>query len=127
LAEHFKSDMERGFTQLGPHRADLRIHIGKQNAKNVLSRGRQKLLISSLLVTQCQIIKQQLGKDVILLVDDLVSELDLDGQKRFINLVAESQVQAFITATERELLQKACGDLPYRMFHVEHGYIRQVI
>lgn len=127
LAAHLKSDMERGFTQMGPHRADLRIHIGKQNAKNVLSRGRQKLLISSLLVTQCQIIKQQLGKDVILLVDDLVSELDQDGQKRFINLVAETQIQAFITATEREVLQKACGDLPYCMFHVEHGYIRQVI
>lgn len=127
LTDHFQSDKERGFTQMGPHRADLRIRIGNKNAKDVLSRGRQKLLISSLLLTQCQLINQLLGKDVILLVDDLVSELDQDGQKRFIHMVASTRLQAFITATDVEVLQAACNEIPYRMFHVEHGNIRQVI
>jgi len=127
LNNNLASDKERGFTQLGPHRADIRIKIGKLQAKDVLSRGQQKMLISSLLLSQSRIVKDELGKGVLLLIDDLGSELDQDSQNRLIRMVRETQCQAFITSAKKDGLVEACGDIPYRMFHVEHGHISQVV
>jgi DNA replication and repair protein RecF len=127
LTRYLASDKDRGFTQLGPHRADIRIKVGKQQAKEVLSRGQHKMLISSLLLSQSRIVKDELGKNVILLIDDLGSELDQKSQKMLMQMVKAANCQAFITSSNRETLLEACGDIPYKMFHVEHGHIRQVV
>ncbi|MEK9765959.1 MAG: DNA replication and repair protein RecF, partial [Thalassolituus sp.] len=38
-------DMALGYTQSGPHRAELRIKVDKQPAAEILSRGQQKTVV----------------------------------------------------------------------------------
>merc|ERR1711879_644757 len=42
LEKQAERELQLGFTQAGPHRAEIRIKSDKQNAADVLSRGQQK-------------------------------------------------------------------------------------
>src|SRR5579885_360186 len=50
LASSFLEEIRAGFTQYGPHRADLHITIGAHPVKHFLSRGQQKLLICAMIL-----------------------------------------------------------------------------
>ena len=52
LAENRAMDTKYGSTQIGPHRADISIKVGKNNAVDILSRGQQKVLVSALKIAQ---------------------------------------------------------------------------
>lgn len=127
LEEQLSTDLQRGFTQSGPHRADIRIKSGKEKARDILSRGQQKLLVAILLLAQCQFIANREGERPVILIDDLVAELDAVNQRRFLEFVEDSGCQAFITATSRDDLVRLGEGMSYGMFHVEHGQVRQTI
>ena len=118
LASQLESDRERGFTQFGPHRADIKIKTGGYEARDYLSRGRQKLLVANLILSQCRQITAQNITPVIL-VDDLPSELDAETRALLIQTLCETNAQIFITATDSDLF--ILQDLDYQMFHVEQG------
>ena len=52
LAESLPKDRERGYTQYGPHRAELVLKFGTIPAQEVLSRGQMKLFISAMQLAQ---------------------------------------------------------------------------
>ena len=52
LAESLKRDQILGYTQLGPHKMDLRIRLKGKNVIDILSRGQQKQLITALKICQ---------------------------------------------------------------------------
>jgi DNA replication and repair protein RecF len=122
LESNMETDMERGFTRLGPHRADIRIKIDGKPVQSVFSRGQQKLLICAMTLAQLQRLKQ----DCILLVDDLPAELD--PQKRAVLLAAlqETGAQVMVTATEANLIDLSNWQ-DSKMFHVEHGSFQEVV
>jgi DNA replication and repair protein RecF len=120
LAAQFVSDRERGFTQFGPHRADLRIRIGGVDAREFLSRGQQKVLVASLVLAQCEQMRVQ-KTSVVVLVDDLPSELDEEKREILIQCLLASQAQVFITGTEVALFN--IKKSTQQVFHVEHGRI----
>jgi DNA replication and repair protein RecF len=127
LAAQFDSDKERGFTQFGPHRADLRIRLHGIDAREYLSRGQQKVLVASLLLAQCQQLRKR-GMSVVILVDDLPSELDVDKRLIFLNSLAATEAQVFLTATEDSLFPKqgVLEEIKPQVFHVEHGRIEAI-
>ena len=45
-------DLRYGSSQIGPHRADIEIKLGKRKAVEILSRGQQKILICALKLAQ---------------------------------------------------------------------------
>jgi DNA replication and repair protein RecF len=121
LTEQYQSDKDRGFTQFGPHRADLRIRINSMDARDFLSRGQQKVLVANLILAQCQQMNAQ-GNSVVVLVDDLPAELDVDIRETLLQTLVDTKAQVFLTATDSTIFktnQMACG-----VFHVEHGQIR---
>ena len=121
LTEQYQSDKDRGFTQFGPHRADLRIRINSMDARDYLSRGQQKVLVANLILAQCHQMSAQ-GNSVVVLVDDLPAELDADIRETLLQTLAATKAQVFLTATDPKIFktdQIACG-----VFHVEHGQIR---
>lgn len=122
LAAQFSSDKERGFTQFGPHRADLRIRIEGVDAREYLSRGQQKVLVASLVLAQCDQMRTQ-ENSVVLLVDDLPSELDAGKCQALMQCLAETQAQVFLTGTERTLFPAKLEIRQQRVFHVKHGAI----
>lgn len=93
-------DLERGFTNYGPHRADFSVQIDGRSAFNSASRGQQKMIIVALHLAQASIAKERLGIVPILLIDDLVSELDQSNRNRLLNHLDSLKSQVFVTSTD---------------------------
>ncbi|PCJ12679.1 MAG: DNA replication/repair protein RecF [Gammaproteobacteria bacterium] len=125
LIDAFRNSRERdvklGYTQYGPHKADIKIKVDGRAADDVLSRGQKKILVCALKCLQAKILQQEKAKTCVFLVDDLAAELDLENQKRLCGILQELSSQVFITAVSPELLLPALEGKAYKMFHVERG------
>jgi DNA replication and repair protein RecF len=88
----------------------------------VLSRGQLKRLCIALQIIILGIVKKNTNKELILLVDDLGSELDSSSQKLILNLLVETGVQLFITNVD-STISVPIKNKEFKMFHVEHGII----
>ncbi len=115
-AEQRDSDRERGFTQRGPHRAELYLGCNGQPAATELSRGQQKLLALSLLLAQLTILEQAAPRQPLLLLDDPVSELDTQHLGELFDWLPSQAFQTWMSCTERP-------PRAFRMFHVKQGRI----
>lgn len=127
LAECWERDVDRGHTQMGPHRADLRVKRGTAPADEVLSRGQKKLVVCALKLSQVALL-QATGQQCVLLVDDLASELDALARQRLIDVLAASGAQVFITSIEPDAVRPQLDSTgnSFKMFHVEHGTVVEV-
>ena len=122
LAAQYDSDKERGFTQFGPHRADMRMRVEGLDARDVLSRGQQKLLVATLVLSQCQQMAAQ-DTSTVILVDDLPAELDSEKRKAFLDALKNTGAQIFVTGTEKDLFEGA--DFSQAgVFHVKQGRVK---
>ena len=128
LQAGFDKDIRYGATQLGPHRADILVKIGRASAAEVLSRGQQKLLVSAMKIAQGYLLSECSGVKCVYLLDDLPSELDPGNRRRVCDLLDELNCQVFMTCVEEHDLEKSWppGLMP-RKFHVEHGKISCVV
>ena len=120
------SDRQRGFTQAGPHRADLRFTVEGRPLQQSLSRGETKLFVTALLVAQAQDLTSVLGSPPVVLVDDVASELDSDSTIRCIEELKTTDAQLFLTAVSEHGLVKSDIGVG-RLFHVEQGNIAEVL
>lgn len=118
-------DLERGFTSVGPHRADVEFIIDDVSAKHVLSRGQQKILIAVVLIAQARLLEEHSGEKPIFLIDDLESELDPTSIDAVCKLLNEQMSQTFITSLNKQSLRKRPWIQKPEMFHVEHGEFTQ--
>ena len=125
LEAQYESDRERGFTQFGPHRADLRVRTGGVDARDVFSRGQQKLLVATLILAQCQQLAQQ-DTSAVILVDDLPAELDSDKRQALLKALANTGAQVFVTGTELSLFE-GVNFSDSGVFHVEQGQVKSQI
>ena len=125
LKKHRGKDIKYGYTQFGIHRDNIIIKSKHYPVKNVLSRGQQKRLAVSLTLAQIILVNNMTGKSVILIVDDIQSELDDKSVQLVLRILSKSSVQLFVTSIKEDIsLLRYQQD--YKMFHVEHGMIRSV-
>jgi DNA replication and repair protein RecF len=122
LDESRERDRGRGHTQVGPHRADLRIKVNGVVADEVLSRGQKKLTVCALKLAQVARLKAT-GHECLVLVDDLASELDGGARQRLCSYLVELGMQVFITCIDPATVVPALGGAGFKMFHVEHGTV----
>lgn len=129
LRQSFNEEYRLGSTQLGPHRADIDVTSNGVSIKHFLSRGQQKLLICAMILSQGMLFNRLICKGLVYLVDDLPSELDLHSQQKLLSLLTRQQAQIYITAIEADTIYQAISNLDdttVRVFHVEHGTVRQL-
>ncbi len=114
-------DLHLGYTTAGPHRSDLLFKIGKQAAQYVLSRGQQKLVISAVLLAATTLIQTHRESKVLLLWDDIVSELDSYNLDLVLSAVEQLNAQTLFSAIDiPSFCVSANKRAPYKVFHVEH-------
>jgi len=113
-------DDARGLTHAGPHRADVVIRAGGRLAREVLSRGQQKLMAVALTLAQLRLLKGVSGTTPTLLLDDPAAELDAEHLAYFVREIAALQCQLVITALQPKT---AAFEAPERVFHVEQGRV----
>ena len=126
LDEDRNKDFRYGFTHSGPHRADLHVLINNRLARDFVSRGQLKLFVMSLKLAQMQLLSNEQSNIGCFLIDDFSAELDIPNRAKLLHFLSKMNCQVFITATTISDF----GDLQnidnYKMFHVEHGNIKQV-
>ena len=124
LVENRAIDARYGTTQSGPHRADLSFRLGRNKAVDILSRGQQKVLVSTMKIAQGLLLSQALGRKCIFLVDDLPSELDRDNRAAILSQLLIMGGQIFVTCVEiAGILDSLPGQPKLATFHVERGTI----
>jgi len=105
LQNSVNRDQTVGFTQFGPHRADLRLLINEIPVQDCLSRGQQKIFIFVLYLAQGLLMQSLTGQSCIYLIDDLAAELDHEHQQKIAAILHTIKAQLFITALEKEKLR----------------------
>nr|WP_320127008.1 DNA replication/repair protein RecF [uncultured Shewanella sp.] len=123
LENQYSRDLATGHTVSGPHKADLRLRVGTLPAQDALSRGQLKLLVCALRIAQGKLLKQQIDKHSIYLVDDLPSELDAQHRQLLLKQLVDTGAQVFVTAIEPAAIVDSLHTPPSRMFHVEQGRV----
>lgn len=118
------SDRDRGFTQAGPHRSDLRFSHQARDVRATLSRGQTKLYIAGLMLAYARVLAGA-GERPLILVDDLPAELDESARRRFMTALAATAGQTFVTAIEPQLPPGEWAAVT--RFHVEQDCRPEVI
>jgi DNA replication and repair protein RecF len=122
LQQNREKDFQLGYTQSGPHRADFKIFINGVPARDILSRGQQKLFVCAMMLARGAMLQSYIKKPIYL-VDDLPAELDLTSRSRLIDLLSRQEAQVFVTATEVKGFETST---PMKLFHVEHGSVKEI-
>ncbi len=94
------SDLERGFTDHGPHRDDLSITREGRALRTYGSQGQQRLGLLALLLAERSVIGEHRSSVPLMLLDDVMSELDRDRRAALVELLTEGGGQALITTTD---------------------------
>lgn len=122
--QSFSRDLQLGYTQYGPQRADLLIRLDNTiPACEILSHGQQKMLVYALRLAQGILLRQQVNKRCVYLLDDLPAELDKENRERVALALVKIAAQVFITGVERAALSGLESLVEAKMFHVERGVI----
>ncbi|MBQ3369822.1 MAG: DNA replication/repair protein RecF [Mogibacterium sp.] len=116
-------DIYNGYASLGPHRDDIEFFINGKDAKKYGSQGQQRTIALSLKLAEIRIARQMLDEPPVLLLDDVLSELDLDRQKFLVSEIDD--VQLFITSAELndEVVKDLRGGT---LFRIEDGTVTRV-
>ena len=115
LEARLARDLERGTTGVGPHLDDVLIASGDRDLRQFGSQGEQRLAVLSLLLAEAEL----LPTPPLLLLDDVLSELDL-GRREVLARRLAGMGQTMITATHRSALPIE----PAEVVEVEHGTAR---
>lgn len=99
LSESRELDVLRGSTSIGPHRDDLILKVNKINLRSFGSQGQQRTGVLALKLAELEFIKSETGEYPVLLLDDVMSELDVVRREQLLLFIKE-KIQTFITATD---------------------------
>lgn len=100
MARRYDLDMRLGYTTLGPHRDDVEFVLNGQDARCYASQGQTRTAVLSLKLAEVDLIKEFAGEYPVLILDDVMSELDLPRRKKL--LKKAEGMQTIITCTHAE-------------------------
>lgn len=113
-------DLQRGSTTFGVHREDMRLTLRDREMKLFASQGQIRTAALSMKLAQLEVFRGETGEAPILLLDDVMSELDMTRRTRLLQEI--TGVQTFITCTDESDLD---GCREHRSYHVvmdENGF-----
>ncbi len=120
LSANYDRDIRLGFTASGPHRDDLDIVIDGTDAKNFASQGQTRTAALSIKLAEVEIFKKLSGEYPVLVLDDVMSELDLPRRKKLATRTQGLQTILTCTHAERVLYGRETHKIK-----VENGKIKQ--
>lgn len=99
LEENYSEEIRRMQTLIGPHRDDICFYINEKEATKYASQGQQRTVVLALKLSEIDIIKNKLGENPILLLDDVLAELDDIRQNYLLNSI-DRETQTIITSVD---------------------------
>ncbi len=109
LAEHLEKEIFLGHSLIGPHKDDFLLKFS-QTEKGIDdlsllaygSRGQQRLGVLWLKIAELQFLTDKIGYQPVLLLDDILSELDIYSKEMVLNLL--SNYQTILTTADADVL-----------------------
>ena len=117
LKENRKIDIEKGYTTKGIQRDDIYFYINGKKIETYGSQGQQRTAILTLKQAELEVIKEEIGENPILLLDDFMSELDNKRKINFLKGIKDTQI--VITCTDSFEIENE----NFEKFYVEEGKI----
>lgn len=118
LKESYSADLKQGFTGVGIHRDDLELAIDKKLVRIYGSQGQRRSSIIALKLAEASLLKKATGESPVMLLDDVMSELDVSRQGYILNHLQDMQV--FITCCDVSNTMKLKNG---KILRIENGMI----
>jgi len=99
LDKSIEKDCLYKYATFGTHHDDFAFYINNEEINEKASQGQRRMALISFKIGIAYYIKERLGYMPIILLDDVLSELDIDNQKRLLNIFP-SNTQTIITNTD---------------------------
>lgn len=119
LKQSESSDIMYGNTNIGAHHDEIDIKIDNVSAKSFGSQGQQRSAALSLKLGEAEILKNITGERPVALLDDVMSELDVNRQDYILNHIKDWQV--FITCCEPSTVLRLCEG---KTFEIRNGRLK---
>ncbi len=108
LKEGRGEDIRRGTSCTGPHRDDLLLELQGHDMKTFASQGQMRTAVLSLRLAELDLLTERQGEAPVLLLDDVLSELDIGRRTRLLERL--SHIQTLLTCTDLSDLGSARAD-----------------
>jgi DNA replication and repair protein RecF len=125
MAQLRAAELSAGTSLVGPHKHEIQFLFNGNNSRFFCSQGQQRALILAFKIAQIVYHRQTHTERPILLLDDVMSELDLEKKHYLLGLLREQEEnsQIFISTTEdtvpAELSRKRLS-----VYRVNNGVVR---
>jgi len=116
-------DIITGTTNLGVHRDDIEFYIDNHFIKTHSSQGELRSAVLSTKLALVEFIYKRKGEYPVLLLDDVLSELDVNRQNNLIQYI-NNKTQTFITTTDLSEINFKTID-NYSTFYIKNGTIKE--
>jgi len=123
LRERRKKDIRAGMTGTGPQRDDYPIKYTENSDFCATgSQGQKRAAAIALRLSECDILEELTGKRVIIMVDDIFSELDAEKRKNLFGVLHRENQVLFTMVEPPDSL--SVPDVDVKRFCCENGVIR---
>ena len=113
-----EEDIRRMTSTVGPHRDDLILTLCGQEMRAFASQGQMRTAVLALRLAELDMLTARQGETPLLLLDDVLSELDLGRRARLLERIRG--VQTLLTCTD---LSDLTGAKPQAVLKVKNGEI----
>jgi DNA replication and repair protein RecF len=112
LADLRHREINAGATLIGPHRDDVQVEINGMPADSFASRAQQRTAALAMRLAEASYLREALGDDPVVLLDDVLSELDARRRRGVLEFLDTFQ-QTIVTTAEpdrvRDVMTRASG------------------
>ncbi len=119
LKNNRQEDIFRGSTSFGVHREDILLTLNEREMKLFASQGQIRTAALSMKLAQMMVFREETGEPPVLLLDDVMSELDMTRRTRLLEEI--SDLQTFITCTDESDLEGCRERRSYQVFLRDDG------
>ena len=118
LEKNQSREIDNGASLIGIQRDDFKIFINSNEAKIFGSQGQQRTCVLSLKIAETEYIKDIKDEYPVLLLDDIMSELDINRRKYLWECITDKQV--IMTCTDTDILKSTNNT---KLFNISGGKI----
>jgi len=115
---HFEAEIASRLCLSGPHKDDIDVLVNGKSARQFCSQGQVRTAALALKLAEREIHKNAIGEYPVMLLDDVLSELDVKRQEFVLNRIAGGQI--FITCCENDRLEMLKAG---KVFHISGGEV----
>lgn len=109
LSRWMDEERARARCLIGPHNDEILFSLAGRDASTFASQGQQRSIVLAWKLAEVEMVREIMGIQPVLLLDDVLSELDSDRRGMLVEFVNDD-IQTFITATDLDGFSRSFVD-----------------